>query len=147
MLNYYYHSSCLLETTLNPPPPMLEVCPGENNTLSCTESKTPRILWNWNDIIMRDYIGGIDKNINTTDLLLSEDNMMVSTRLISINSSHAHSQLEFTLFENVTSVNVSCNQVMLHIKNRGKSALLILLLYLCSKTIAVRVRTQFHEQI
>ncbi len=110
---------------------MLEVCPGENNTLSCTESETPRILWNWNDIIMRDYIGGIDKNINTTDLLLSDDNMVVSTRLISINSSHVYSQLEFTFFENVTSVNVSCNQVMLHIKNRGKSALLILLLYLC----------------
>ncbi len=50
--------------------------------------------------------------------------MMVSIRLISINSSHVHSQLEFTLFENVTSVNVLCNRVMLLVKNRGKSALL-----------------------
>ncbi len=104
---------------------MLEVCPGENNTLSCTENGTSRIVWNWNDIIMREYIGGIDNNdTNTTDLLLSNSNMMVSTRLISIDSSHVHSQLEFTLFENVTSVNVFCNRVMLLVKNRGKSALL-----------------------
>ncbi len=33
---------------------------------------------------------------------------MVLTRLLSINSSLAHSQLEFTLFENVTLVNVRC---------------------------------------
>ncbi len=119
---------------------MLEVCPSENNTLSCTESGTPRILWNWNDIIMRDYTAGLDDNINTTDLLLSDNYKIVSTRLISINSSHVYSQLEFTFFENVTSVNISCNKVMLHIKNRGKSALLIFLLYLCSKTIVIRVR-------
>ncbi len=125
---------------------MLEVCPGENITLSCIESGTARIVWNWNDIIMRDYTSGLDNDINTTDLLLSNDNMMVSTRLLSINSSHVYSQLEFTLFENVTSVNVSCNQVMLHIKNRGKSALLILLLYLCTKSILVRIRLlNFHE--
>ncbi len=119
----------LLETTLNPPPPELEVCPGENNTLSCRENGTAQMLWNWNDIIMKQYTIVIDNNINTTDLLLSNNNMMVSTRLISINSLHVHSQLEFTLFENVTSVNVSCNRVMLHVKNRGKSALFILLLY------------------
>ncbi len=63
-------------------------------------------------------------SINTTDPLLSNNNMMVSTRLISIHSSHVHSQLEFTLFENVTSVNVLCNRVMLLVKNIGKSALL-----------------------
>ncbi len=110
---------------------MLEVCPSENNTLSCRESGTSRILWNWNDIIMRDYTAGLDDNINTTDLLLSNNYKIVSTRLIAINSSHVYSQLEFTFFENVTSVNISCNEVMLHIKNRGKSALLIFLLYLC----------------
>ncbi len=49
--------------------------------------------------------------------------MMVSTRLLSINSSYVHSQLEFTLFENVTLVNVWCNLVMITITNRGKSAL------------------------
>ncbi len=113
----------LIEITLNPPPPTLEVCPGENNTLSCTESGTARILWNWNDVTMRDYISGTDNNINTTELLLSDNNMMVSTRLLSIDSSHVYSELEFTLFENVTFVNVWCNRVMLTIKNRGKSAL------------------------
>ena len=110
-----------LETTLNPEPPTLEVCPGENYTLSCTESGTAQIIWNWNDIIMRAYVSGIDNNINTTDLLLNNNNMMVSTRLISIDSSHVHSHLEFTLFENVTSVQVSCNRVMLLIKVKGKN--------------------------
>ncbi len=109
---------------LNPPPPVLEVCPGENYTLSCTEKGTARIAWNWNDITMREYISGLDNNSNTTDLLLSNNNMTVSTRLLSINYSYVHSQLEFTLFENVTSVNVSCNRVMLLVKNRGTSALL-----------------------
>ncbi len=109
---------------LNPPPPVLEVCPGENYTLSCTENGTPQIIWKWNDIMMKQYIAGSGDSVNTTDLLLSDNNMMVSTRLISIGSSHVHSQLEFTLFENVTSVNVSCNRLMLLVKNRGKSALL-----------------------
>ncbi len=113
----------LLETTLNPPPPTLEVCPGENYTLSCIEKGTARILWNWNDVTMRDYTAGIDNNINTTDLLLSDNNMMVSTRLLLINSSQVHSQLEFTLFEIVTLVNVWCNRVMITIKSGGKSAL------------------------
>ncbi len=110
-----------LETTLNPEPPTFEVCPRENYTLSCTEGGTAHILWNWNDIIMREYIVGIDNNINTTDLLLSNSNMTVSTRLISINSSHVHSQLEFTLFENVTLVQASCNRVMLLVKVKGKN--------------------------
>ncbi len=129
----------LLETTLNPPPPTLEVCPGENNTLSCTESGTAQITWNWNDVTMRNYIGGLDNYIiNTTDLLLSNNNMMVSTRLLSINSS-VHSELEFTLFENVTSVKVWCNRVMITITNGGKSALfyfvtLSLLKYYFSKS-------------
>ena len=100
---------------------MLEVCSGENNTLSCTESGSPHIIWNWNDIIMRSYIAGVDYNMNATDLLLSDNNMIVSTRLISINSSHVHSQLEFTLFENVTSVQVLCNRVMLLVKVKGKN--------------------------
>ncbi len=113
----------LLETTLNPPPPTLEVCRRENYTLSCTERGTARIVWNWNDIIMRDYTAGVGYNINTTDLLLSNNNMMVSTHLLSINSSYVHSQLEFTLFENVTLVNVWCNRVMITITNGGKSAL------------------------
>ncbi len=113
----------LLETTLNPPPPTLEVCPGENYTLSCIERGTARIVWNWNDITMRDYTAGLDNDINTTDTLLSNDNMMVLTHLLSIDSSLVHSQLEFTLFENVTSVNVWCNRVMITIKNGGKSAL------------------------
>ncbi len=47
--------------------------------------------------------------------------MMVSTRLISIDYSHVHSQLEFILFENVTSVQVSCNRVMLLVKVMGKN--------------------------
>ncbi len=123
MLHFIILHHHLLETTLNPPPPTLEVCPGENYTLSCTESETPRILWNWNDVTMRDYISGIDNNINTTDLLLSNNKVMVSTRLLSIDSSHVHSQLEFTLFENVTLVNVWCNRVIITIKYRGKSAL------------------------
>ena len=111
-----------LETTLNPPPPKLEVCSGENNTLSCTERGTSHILWNWNNINTRQYITGLDNNnTNTTDLLLSNNNMMVSTRLISIDSSHVHSHLEFTLFENVTSVNVWCNQVLIFIKVTGKN--------------------------
>ncbi len=77
---------------------MLEVCPGENYTLSCTENGTAHILWNWNDIIMRENIAGIDNNnTNTTYSLLSNNNMMMLTRLISIDSSHVHSQLEFTL--------------------------------------------------
>ncbi len=116
----YHH---LLETTVNPPLPTLEVCPGENYTLSCTERGTAQLIWNWNDVTMRDYIGGIDNNINTTDLLLSDNNMIVSTRLLSIDSSHVHSQLKFTLFENVTLVNVWCNRVMITITNGGKSAL------------------------
>ncbi len=100
---------------------MLEVCPGKNYTLSCTENGTATILWNWNDIIMRQYISGIDNNdIITTDLLLSNNNMMVSTRLISFDSTHVHSQLEFILFVNVTSVQVSCNRVMLLVKIKGK---------------------------
>ncbi len=110
-----------LETTLNPPPPTLEVCPGENYTLSCTESGTAQIIWNWNDVSMRDYIVGLDDNINTTDLLLSNNKVMVSTRLISIHFLHVHSQLEFTLFENVTSVQVWCNRVMLLVKVKGKN--------------------------
>ncbi len=109
-----------LETTLNPPPPTLEVCLGENYTLSCTESEALSTFWNWNNIIRRQYIIGIDNNSSTTDLLLSNSNMTVSTRLISINSSHVHSQLEFTLFENVTSVQVSCNGVTLLVKVKGK---------------------------
>ncbi len=64
-------------------------------------------------------IVGLDNNSNTTDLLLSNSNMMVSTRLISIDSSHVHSQLKFTLFENVTSVQVWCNRVMLLVKVKG----------------------------
>ena len=126
MLYHYYHhilSSSFIETTLNPSLPTLEVCPGENYTLSCTENRRPQIDWNWNDNIIRQYTAGLDNNINATDLLLSNNNMMVSTRLISIDSSHVHSHLEFTLFENVTSVNVWCNQVMITINNRGKSAL------------------------
>ncbi len=110
-----------LETTLYPEPPTLEVCPRKNYTLSCIERGTARILWNWNDIIMRDYTAGLDDNINTTDLLLSDNYKIVSTRLISIDSSHVHSQLEFTLFENVTSVQVSCNQIMLLVKVKGKN--------------------------
>ncbi len=114
----------LLETTLNPPPPTLEVCPGENYTLSCIERGTARIVWNWNDFILRQYIAGLDNdNINTTDLLFSNNKVMVSTHLLSIDSSHVHSQLEFTLFENVTLVNVWCNRVMITIKNGGKRAL------------------------
>ncbi len=72
---------------------------------------------------MRDYTAGqgINYSINTIDPLLINNNMMVSTRLISINFSDVYSELEFTLFENVTSVNVWCNQVMITIKNRGKS--------------------------
>ncbi len=62
--------------------------------------------------------------INTTDLLLSNNNNMVSTRILSINSSYVHSQLEFTLFEIVTLVNVWCNRVMITITNGGKSILL-----------------------
>ncbi len=135
----------LLETTLNPPPPTLEVCPGENYTLSCTESGTAQIVWNWNNIIMRDYIGGLDNNINTTDLLLSNNNMMVSTRLLSINSS-LHSELEFSLFENVTLVDVWCNRVMITIKNRGKSALFYFVT-LSLFFIRVSYNSQFHEQI
>ncbi len=100
---------------------MLEVCSGENYTLSCTEYGSLYILWNWNDIIIRQYTAGLDNNINTTDLLLSDNYMIVSTRLISIDSSHVHSQLEFSLFENVTSVQVSCNRVMLLIKVKGKN--------------------------
>ncbi len=50
--------------------------------------------------------------------------MMVSTRILSINSSYVHSQLEFTLFEIVTLVNVWCNRVMITITNGGKSVLL-----------------------
>ncbi len=128
MLYHYYHhilSSSFIETTLNPSLPTLEVCPGENYTLSCTENGTSYILWNWNGTIMRDYTAGqeINYSINATDSLLSDNNMMVSTRLLSIDSLHVHSQLEFTLFENVTSVNVWCNQVMITINNRGKSAL------------------------
>ncbi len=102
---------------------MLEVCPGENYTLSCIERGTARIVWNWNDIIMRDYTAVLDNDINTTDLMLSNNKVMVSTRLLSIDSSHVHSQLEFTLFENVTLVNVWCNRVMITITNGGKSAL------------------------
>ncbi len=99
---------CLfLETTLYPEPPTLEVCPRKIYTLSCTENATPQIIWNWNGIIMRDYTFGLDNNINTTDSLLSNNNMMVSTRLLSIDSSHVHSQLKFTLLENVTSVQVA----------------------------------------
>ncbi len=66
---------------------------------------------------MRDYTtgSGISYTINTTDLLLSNNNMMVSTRLISMVSSLVNSQLEFTLFENITSVNVWCNRVMITI--------------------------------
>ncbi len=99
---------------------MLEVCSGDYNTISCTESGTAQINWKWNDIIVRQYISGIDNKTNTTYLLLSDNNMMVSTRLISIDSSHVHSQLEFKLFENVTSVNVSCNIAMIFIKVTGK---------------------------
>ncbi len=75
---------CCLETTLNPVTLVFEVCPGENNTLSCTEKGTAHILWNWNDIIiMREYkIAGIDNN-NTTCSLLSNNNMMMLTRLMS----------------------------------------------------------------
>ncbi len=104
---------------------MLEVCPGENYTLSCKENETSYIIWNWNDVSMRDYTAGqgINYSINTIDPLLINNNMMVSTRLISINFSDVYSELEFTLFENVTSVNVWCNRVMIIIKNRGKSAL------------------------
>ncbi len=109
-----------LETTLNPSPPTLEVCSGENYTLSCIERGTARIVWNWNDITMRDYTAGVDYDINITDLLLSNDNTMVSTRLLFINSLLVHSQLEFTLFENVTSVQVSCNGVTLLVKVKGK---------------------------
>ncbi len=119
--NHYDLLCHYLETTLNPPPPTLEVCPGENNTLSCTENGTPQINWNWNGIVMRQYIVGLDNNINTTDRLLSNKNMMVSTRLISLDYSHVHSQLEFTLYENVTSVQVWCNQVMLLMKVKGKN--------------------------
>ncbi len=72
-----------------------------------------------NDVTMRDYTAGADNNINTTDLLLSNNNMVVSTRLISINSSHVNSQLEFTLFENVTLVDVWCNRVMITIKSKS----------------------------
>ena len=110
-----------LETTLNPPPPTLEVCSGENYTLSCIERGTTLIVWNWNDINMRDYTAGVGYNINATDPLLSNNNIIVSTRLISIDSSHVHSQLEFTLFENVTSVQVSCNQIMLLANVKGKN--------------------------
>ncbi len=111
-----------LETTLYPDPPMLEVCPHENNTLSCTKNGTPQFYWNWNDIFVRVYYSGAYNDINTTDPLLSDNNnMMVSTRLISIDSSHVHSHLEFTLFENVTSVQVSCNRVMLLVKVKGKN--------------------------
>ncbi len=71
---------------------------------------------------MRQYITGLDNNnTNTTDFLLSNNNMMVSTRLLSVDSSHVHSHLEFTLFENVTSVNVWCNQVLIFIKVTGKN--------------------------
>ncbi len=70
---------------------------------------------------MRDYYAGIDNNINATDPLLNNNNMIVSTRLISINSSHIHSILEFTLFENVTSVQVSCNRIMLLVNVKGKN--------------------------
>ncbi len=129
IISSHYH---LLETTLNPPPPTLEVYPGENTTLSCIENGTSYITWNWNDFIMRQYIAGLDNNnTNATDPLFSDNNMMVSTRLISLDSSHVHSQLEFTLFENATSVKVSCNQVMLLVKNRGKVHYFILLLYWC----------------
>ncbi len=110
-----------LETTLNPPPPTLEVCPGENYTLSCTENYISQLNWNWNDIVRREYRVGIDNNSTTTDLLLSNSNMTVSTRLISIYPSHVHSQLEFTLLENVTSVQVWCNRVMLLVKVKGKN--------------------------
>ncbi len=72
---------------------------------------------------MRDYIPGLDNDINSTDLLLSDNNMMVSTRLLLINSSQVHFELEFTLFESITLVNVWCNRVMITIKNGGKSAL------------------------
>ncbi len=74
--------------------------------------------------MLRDYIGEIYNNINTTDLLLSDNKVMVSTRHLSISSSQVHSQLEFTLLENVTLINVWCNRVMITIKNGGKSALL-----------------------
>ncbi len=89
--------------------------------MSCTEYGAGYIIWNWNDITT-EYIAGIsNSDINTTDLLLSDNNMIVSTRLISIDSSHVQSQLEFTLYENVTSVQVRCNRVMLLIKVKGKN--------------------------
>ncbi len=72
-------------------------------------------------IIMRQYKAGIDNNISSADLLLSNNNMMVSNHLISIDSSRVHSQLEFTLSKNVNSVQVSCNRVMLLIKVKGKN--------------------------
>ena len=106
--------------------------------MSCTENRRPQIDWNWNDNIIRQYTAGLDNNINATDLLLSNNNMMVSTRLISIDSSHVHSQLEFTLFENVTAVNVSCNRVNLLLKNRSECTLFHFLLYPFLKTILVR---------
>ena len=80
-----------LETTLNPQPPTLEVCPDENYTLSCTNMDHRIFSGTGNDIIMRPYTSGIDNNdINTTDLLFSNNNMMVSNHLISIDSSRVY---------------------------------------------------------
>ncbi len=119
---------------------MLEVCPGENYTLSCKENETSYIIWNWNDVSMRDYTAGqgINYSINTIDPLLIKNNMMESTRLIS-NFSDVYSELEFTLFENVTSVNVWCNRVMIIIKNRVRVHYFHFLLYSGLNTIMVRV--------
>ncbi len=84
----------LLETTLNPPPPILEVCPGDKNTLSCTEDGTAYIIWNWNGTIMKDYTAGhgINFSINTTDPLLNNNNMMVHNKIQILNTMNGFGQ-------------------------------------------------------
>ncbi len=80
MLYFYHPLSSSFRNYTKSTTSYLDVCPGENYTLSCTESGTAQLIWNWNDVTVRDYTAGVDNNINTTDLLLSDNNMMVSTQ-------------------------------------------------------------------
>ncbi len=90
---------------------IINVCPGQVHTLTCNESLTGNLHWEWrssNGMMSRRYF--LAENLNIPMTLVRSHSEEVNTTLLSLINRFVSSTLQFTLSGNVLSANVTCNQ-------------------------------------